>query len=257
MKQRDFYHVFDKPVVYKDLLLHPIKVKECYEFAFYSTCLLLEKNSIQGNPELALKAISMTRLEFLFESNNDENKLIARFDALLKLCTKDWETIIVYGKEPDGKPFFKVGETKYNSADFDEIRNIIAEQNLLDIPDERIQKNVRDSLEEARRFKERVSNSKTASLEDQMIALAMYAGWGLNDVYDMPYRKFVLSIRRANHMIMSDIYLNASMSGFVKFKDKSVLRGWLTDLETGDKYSDVKMNPEQLAGKASFDAAKK
>jgi hypothetical protein len=47
------------------------------------------------------------------------------------------------------------------------------------------------------------------------------------------------------------------MSGFVKFKDKSILQGWLTDLEVADKYADVKMSPDALAGKANFEEAKK
>jgi len=58
-------------------------------------------------------------------------------------------------------------------------------------------------------------------------------------------------------MIMSNIYLTASMSGFVTFKDKSILKTWLTDIEQEDAYEDVKMNPDELRGKANFENATK
>jgi len=112
-------------------------------------------------------------------------------------------------------------------------------------------------LEEARQFKQKVSgSSKMAGLEEQIVALAIKTGWSIEDVYNMSIRKFFIALKRANHMIMSDIYLTASMSGFVTFKDKSVLKGWLADIDVEDKYGDVKMNPEALEGKASFRDAK-
>jgi len=148
-------------------------------------------------------------------------------------------------------------DIKHCSEDFDEIRKIISEQNMIDLPDERIQKNVRDSLEEARRFKQKLNKNKVASFEEQMMALATYTGWSLDEIYNMTYRKFVLAIRRANQIIMSNIYLTASMSGFVSFKDKSVLKSWISDINEEDKYSDVKMSPEKLQSKANFEEAKK
>jgi len=256
---RDIFYTFDEPVTYKELRLHPIRMEHIYLMNMFSSVLLLEKNSISNNPELAVKAISMSYLEFLFKSSNKENNLIYLLDGLLrlvlnKLTDKNFE--IKYDKDNVGKPIIKISGKTYNSSDFDELRKIISEQNMIDLPDERIQKNVRDKLEEAKKFRERVSGGfKPATLEEQIIALSLYTGWNLEHVKTMTVRKFFSSIRRANHMIMSNIYLTASMSGFVTFKDKSVLRGWLTDLSERDKYEDVKMSPESLVEKGAGQVA--
>lgn len=256
---RDVFYTFDEPVIYKKLRLYPITMKHYYVFNGLASCLLLEKNSIQDNPELAIKAIGMSYLEYLFYVNNDKNKLTYLLDGLLRLSLgKPDDENFTIGRATDtsGKPLLIIEDEEYNSDDFDELREIIAEQNMLDLPNEKIQKNVRDALEEAQRFKQKLNKSSVASLEEQLVAFSLYSGIPFREIYEMPIRKFVIGIRRSNHMIMSNIYLNASMSGFVKFKDKSVLKGWLADLEMEDKYGDVKMTPEQLASKNSFEDAK-
>lgn len=254
---RKSYYVFDQPVPYKKLLIHPVKIRDFYEFQFYATSIMLEKNSIK-DPQMAIKAISMSYFEYLMAVANEENKLLYLFDGLLRLILNkksEKEFPIYIGNNKDGKPFFKIENETYNSEDFDELKKIIAEQNLINLPNERIQKNVRDNLDEARRFKQKLLKNKIASFEEQIMALSLYTGWSLDYIYDLSYRKFAMAIRRANHMIMSNIYLTADMSGFVTFKDKSVLKTWLTDIEIEDEYGDVKMNPDDLKGKANFSSA--
>ncbi len=254
---REIFYTFDKSVPYKSLMIHPIKIQDYYEFLFCIPCLMLEKNSIK-DPQMAIKAISMSYLQYMYELSSRENNYIQLFDGLLRLVLRiKEEKTIKYEYDKNGSPYFMIDDIKYYSEDFDEIRKIISEQNMIDLPDERIQKNVRDSLEEARRFKQKLNKNKVASFEEQMMALATYTGWSLDEIYNMTYRKFVLAIRRANQIIMSNIYLTASMSGFVSFKDKSVLKSWISDINEEDKYADVKMSPEQLQSKANFEEAKK
>ena len=226
---------------------------------------MLEKNSIR-DPVMAVKAIAMSYLEYLdFVSDRDEKGNLVPdaplrwFVGLLALVLdkkEDENFTIVYGSDKNGKPFFKIGDDIYNSSDFDELRKIISEQNALELPDEKIQKEVRDSMEEARRFKERLNKSKTASFEEQLTALSLYSGWDLDKIYNMTIRKFNMAIQRANHMIMSNIYLTASMSGFTTFKDKSILRGWLADLTSEDKYADVTVGLDSITKKVSGEEAK-
>jgi hypothetical protein len=65
-----------------------------------------------------------------------------------------------------------------------------------------------------------------------------------------------MSIRRANQMIMSNIYLTASMSGMVTFKDKSVLRSWLVDLSEKDKFDGTMISRESIENKVNLNEAK-
>lgn len=253
--QRDIYHLFDSPVPYKGLMLYPVLLKNYIELNLLSSCLMLEKNSIPD-----AKIISMTYLEYLFYINDEKTNMVTLLDALLRLVLnkKDQPYEINYLEhgDADGRPVFTIGNVKYNSDDFDEIKKIIAEQNLLELPDETIQKTVRDNIEEARRYKEKLRGTKIASFEDQIVALAIYTGWDLDTIYSMTVRKFIKAIRRSNHILHQKIYLQASMSGMVEFKDKSVLQGWLADLEGGDKNSDVTMNLNELQSKADFSSAK-
>ena len=126
----------------------------------------------------------------------------------------------------------------------------------MDLPDESIQKDVRDKMEEARKFKQKVNGSKIASFEEQLLALSLYSGIELEKIHQMSFRKFMMAIKRVNHMIMSNIYLTASMSGFVTFKDKSVLKGWLADISDYDKNKDVLMSIESVQNKINMEDAK-
>lgn len=250
------YTTFDKPIPYKNLVFYPIKVKDHEEFLFYASSLMIEKNSIK-DPVLAIKAISMKYLDWMYEINNKDNNLIMLFDGLLRLVLNKKDSQMEYSKDKSGNAFFRVEDSVYYGEDFDIIRNIIAEQNMLDLPDEKIQKNVREALEEARRFKQKLNKNKMASFEEQMVALSVYMGIEIEKIYEMTIRKFLISIKRANQLIMSNIYLTASLSGFVSFKDKSILKSWIADIDDEDKYADVKMSPDTLQQKANFENAAK
>lgn len=258
MGKYDRYLIFDSQIPYKSLMLHPIRIRDYMDFLTLASCLTLEKNSIK-DPMIAMKAISMTYLEYLVSISNKENQLVGLFVGLMALVLnrkedKDFE--ITFYADKTGRPLFEIDGIKYDSTDFDALRQIIAEQNSLDLPDEKIQKTVRDAMEEARRFKERMNKSKTASFEEQILALGLFSGWDLEKIYNMTVRKFIMGIGRANHMVMSNIYLTASMSGFVTFKDKSILRGWLADIANDDKYGDVTMSLDSITKKVSGEEAK-
>lgn len=253
-----YYTLFDKPIPYKNISLHPIKLKDFFEFSNYTQCYMLEKNSIKDNPELAIKAIQMNYFEFLYEfsMSTEDNLYILLFDGLLRLALNNASVDLGYGIGNEGKPFFRIDKELYDSNDFDEIKKIIVEQNMIELPDIKIQKAVRDKLEEARRFREKINKNKIASLEEQVIALSIYSGHDIESIFDMSYRKFILAIKRANHMIMSNIYLTASMSGMTTFKDKSVLKGWLADLDS-EKNNDVTMKLSEVQGKLNSASAEK
>jgi len=250
------YYVFDTPIPYKNLLIHPVRLKDYLLFSAVAQCLMLEKNSIK-DPVLAVKAISQTYLEYLFSSSRSSEgrglvQLLAGLLALVLGKKDDTNFEINYGMNSEGKPFFKIDNEFYYSDDFDVLRKMIAEQNALELPDETIQKDVREKMEEARRFKEKINKSKQASIEEQITALALYTGWELEKIYDLTIRKFLMAIKRSNHMIMSNIYLTASTSGFVTFKDKTVLKGWLADLTEEMKNSDVTVSLDSVQNKLNY-----
>ncbi len=253
--KRDIYLAFDKPIPFKKLILYPVRMKDYYMLGYLSQCLMLEKTA-DPNP---MVAISMTYLQYLFHKAKDNLDIIQQLNGLLAmtLCENPNEEIdIKYKVGENNRPIIVIRGDEYNSDDFMEIREIIVEQNGLELPDERIQKNVRDAMEEARRFKTKLNGNKIASLEDQMLALSIYSGWDLDFIYNLTVRKFRKALMRANHMLYQKIYLQAQMSGMVTFKDKSVITGWLADIESDDKNSDVTVDLRDVESKVSFESAK-
>lgn len=102
--------------------------------------------------------------------------------------------LVVYGDLSIGrtiiKPVFIIGEQEYDADDFIEIKKIIAEQNEIDLIDTDISKEVRDSFEKARQYKQRISGGKVAFLEDYIVGISAATGWALDYIYSMPVRKF-------------------------------------------------------------------
>ena len=256
-----YYTTFDLPVPYKNLLIYPITVKDYLYFKTYSQCFLLEKNTIPD-----IKIISMNELQYLFyatQQNIDDIPYLVLFDRVLSLCLKGDESfkeigssIARYKYDETGQPFFLIGKTKYYSQDYMEIRDIICKQNLVDLPDENISKEVRDSFEKARRYKEKLSDSKEITFEDYLVGMSVVTGWTLEYIYSMSARKFLKSVTRLDNYIHYKIYLAASMSGFIEYKDKSFIKHWLSNLDKESEYSDVSVSLDTVAEKISGESAK-
>ena len=255
------YAVFDMPVPYKGLMIYPAKIKDYGKFMAYSECLKIEKNLIP-DPDI----IRMTELEYIFyisgENESKEMPPLFLFDRLLSLLLNDnsfdsiKESIYRYNIDESGKPFFTIENQRYYSEDFDAIKTIICDQNLIELPDENISKEVRDSLEKARRYKQKRSGAKPASLEEIIVSLSMASGWELEYIYKMTIRKFIKALEKIDSLIHYKIYLMASMSGFVEFKDKSFIKHWLSGSGEKDRYEDVSVDYDSLKKTISTEGAK-
>jgi len=257
-----YYLTYDLPVPYRNIKIYPATAKDYLLFNVYSSCLTIDKNSIPD-----IKIISMSNLEYIYYATNDnpdKTPYILWLDRLLDICLKDEESfrdieksINRYEYDKKGKPFFTIGNEEYRSKDFEEIKQIIAQQNLVDLIDENISKEVRDSLEKAREYKRKMSGEKVVPFEDYIVSLAISTGWSIDYIHSMSIRKFLKSIRRMDNLIHYKILLGASMSGFVEL-DKSMIKHWLGSLGEGEgSYSDVSVDLDELQNKISFESAKK
>lgn len=241
----DAYLFTDKPIPYKELLFYPIIVKDYIEFLWYVDCLLLDKNAIPD-----IKVISMSYLEFLFYLANNKDvihiqKLVTLFSMVLNIDIND---IKLYVR--DKKPYIVIKGIEYDNKDLLEMKKIILLQNDIDDIDETIQKELRDSFRQAEELKAKLSGVKPGTFEDNIICLmAAMPGLTLNDIYNMPIRKFNKALKRADHKLHYEIYLTASMSGMVTFKDKNAIKHWMSNLDETDKYKDVKMGLDELHNK--------
>ena len=238
---------FDEPIPYKELLIYPVTMKDYLEFHWLVSCLLIDKNSIPD-----INVISMSYLRFLYynAANNDEPYVYMIKMLLCMVLHMDFnEEMSFYVDEKSDKAFFKVRGVAYSDSDFDEIVKIIFEQNCITPIDNTIQKEVRDALEKAEEFKMQQTKQKMCSLEEQMICVLISTPLKLEDIYKLTIRKFEKILQRVDAKLHYQIYLNASMSGMVKFKDESVIQHWMNDLTKDDRYSDVKVDMDAMRNK--------
>ena len=237
---------FDEPIPYKELLIYPVTMKDYLEFHLAVSCLLIDKNSI---PDVNI--ISMSYLRFLYyQSLENKEPYIYMIKVLLCLVLHiDINEEINFYVDDKDKAFFKVRGVEYNADDFDNITKIIFEQNCITPIDETIQKEIRDALEKAEEYKMRQNKQKMCSLEEQMICVLISTPLKLEDIYKLTIRKFEKILQRVDAKLHYQIYLNASMSGMVKFKDESVIQHWMNDLTKDDRYSDVKVDMDTMRNK--------
>lgn len=248
-----YYYTFDLPVEYKGLKIYPISIKDFNKLYYYSECFTVEKNRSRD-----IKIISMSELSFLYYStiNTPEKTPYLFFlDRILGMSIKEDNSFYIpeksidrYKMDDKGNPFFSIGGVDFYNDDYMNIRNIICEQNMIELPDPNMSTEVRESLEFAKRYKQKLSGSKPGTMEDSIVALATVTGWSLEYIYSLSIRKFTKSIERFDAYITYKIYLSAILSGFREFKDTSSLKHWLADLST-DKYADVKVDMSELQSK--------
>ena len=237
---------FDEPIPYKELLIYPVTMKDYLEFHWLVSCLLIDKNSIPD-----INVISMSYLRFLYynAANNDEPYVYMVKMLLCMVLHIEFNEEMNFYVDENDKAFFKVRGIAYSGSDFDEIVKIIFEQNCITPIDNTIQKEVRDALEKAEEFKMQQTKQKMCSLEEQMICVLISTPLKLEDIYKLTIRKFEKILQRVDAKLHYQIYLNASMSGMVKFKDESVIQHWMNDLTKDDRYSDVKVDMDTMRNK--------
>jgi hypothetical protein len=241
--------IYDEPVTYKNLQFYPVTIKNFYQFYGYVDVLM---TAITDYP----KYISSKYLDWIYNENTDGengNNNILKLHLLLCLVLKRELEVgrdIVYGYEDEKKrkSCLWLDGVLFSGQEFDDIRLLIAEQNGLELPNETIQKKIRDGMIEARKM--RAGNTKMAGLEDQILALSLVTSYKTEDIYNMTLRKFQKLLERADAKISYEIFLQASLSGMVTFKDPSIVKHWLSDLSR-DELSEYLTPMETVKNKIS------
>lgn len=254
LSKYDIYYYYDSPVPYRNLLIYPATMRDYFKFQTCGQCLLVDKNSVPDP-----KIISMSYLEYLFyETLKDKstNPYLLYFRELLRIVLrkKDDDPVFNIGYKDELKrknPFFVIDDQEFNSDDFEEIKHIICEYNELEIPDDTISKEVRDKMDEALRLKQKESGNKSATLEELMICATIETPYRLEDIYGLSIRKFNKLLERINKKIDYQILTTASMSGFVEFKDKSILKHWMSEFPK-NKYHGTLMDAQKLNDRINF-----
>ena len=238
--------VWGNPRIYKNIEIHPIRMGDIELFYQHVQCLLLPKNSIQD-----AQILKMSYLAFLITVSSMEGNevLLQKLINLLHMILKTKN--IKFEFNENGRIFIIVDDTnKLNERDFDKIKTIISEQNLIDLDDDFVNDEVRKAIEDARAFLAKRDN-KVASLDQQVVAYHCKTGLEYDKIANLTIYQFNKGLSRFDMISSSEAILAARYSGMVEFKDESKIPHWLSHIDEKKKNEDVIINASDFDKKAN------
>lgn len=174
------------------------------------------------------------------ESLTTEEGLSAMREIASPKCPDDGGVLkptLITKKGEDGKAMLVVDGHEISWRDFNRLRQIILFQNL---PDYRDESWVDPALKKDRERKlemERKNNDLHATVEKKVIALSVSTNYRLDEIWDMPVRKFSMALSTVDALINYQITKLAYMTGLVTPPKGKSLEHWIYEYDK-DMYGD-------------------
>lgn len=208
---------FDDPIDYKGLLLYPVSIRKINKFLQSSSVLRIQKEYIPDK-----EIIKMSYLKFLMTNIDKEKEeygesLTFDLPALcFMICMRIEEISIRLFIGEDGKAKLILNDVEINENDFDYLRKLILYQNLPNYDDELMNPDLKNDLEQADKIKN--GGEETEDFEHLIANLVIGTGMNIDDVKNLPIRKFYIIGQVMDRKLHYSIYKQASVGGFVEFK---------------------------------------
>lgn len=216
---KDYYDelTFDDPIDYKGLLLYPVSIRKINKFLQSSSVLRIQKEYIPDK-----EIIKMSYLKFLMtniDKEKEEYDESLTFDLLalcFMICMRIEEISIRIFIDEDGKAKLILNDVEINENDFDYLRKLILYQNLPNYDDELMNPDLKNDLEQADKIKN--GGEETEDFEHLIANLVIGTGMNIDDVKNLSIRKFYIIGQVMDRKLHYSIYKQASVGGFVEFK---------------------------------------
>lgn len=208
---------FDDPIDYKGLLLYPVSIKKINKFLQSSSVLRIQKEYIPDK-----EIIKMSYLKFLMTNIDKEKEEYGEsltFDLLalcFMICMRIEEISIRLFIDEGGKTKLILNGVEIDENEFDYLRKLILYQNLPNYDDELMNPDLKNDLEEADKIKN--GGEETEDFEHLIANLVIGTGMNIDDVKNLPIRKFYIIGQVMDRKLHYSIYKQASVGGFVEFK---------------------------------------
>jgi hypothetical protein len=225
--------IWGDPVEYKGINLYPISMRNCMEFYDSVQCLMYEKNKIQD-----VQVIKMTYLDFLFALIHQENSIYYKLEKLLSLVLRNQRYEFTYDNQKIG--MIIQGEI-ISGYEFEEIKKIILEQNLIQHEDTFLDPEIEKDLREAEEFLA-TKNGTPATLEERIIALHCLSGVDYSKIRNYTIFQFNKTLERFAIIKNFDVY-SALMAENGASKD---IQHWLSHVEEKGRYADAMMSKDEF-----------
>lgn len=250
---RDILITNDFPVVYKGLKFYPIVMAFYNWVNIFAECLIV--------PHLTcgdVKAIELRYLDFLFyhclERKKEEDYLIMCLKELLilslRMNRKECEEnnlINFYSKDKGEHYYIKINDIEIDSKDFDTIKEIIAKQNRIELPNEKLHPTFVKDKKELEEYKKRQSSLKICDLSKQISLVSVISGESRKQIInEMSIKTFSEILERYDLLLGYE--LGILLSPNMKEKDRRGIKHYL-DENKKDDYSQEMESIEEIKNK--------
>lgn len=217
---------FDRDIIYKDITFTPVKVEMYNEFYTFITCMLYDKNSIPD-----IKILQMSYLDYLFYiyEKGENEYVLYLLASLIALCTNVPIDEVRHYKNEKNETILVLNGVDFDKKDFLVLREIICTQNDVSLELFDLDPRVREEIQKTMELKGKDNSFTMASLEEQIICVLISTSLKQEDIEKLSIRKFKKILDRIDHKLHYQIYLTASLSGMVTFKEEIV--HWMNTLE--------------------------
>jgi len=171
-------------------------------------------------------------LEYIKEE--DQKFIFFNEKRICKKCGQLKEDIIRYKPLENGKKNLMINNVEINKQDFDELRQVVCQQNIPDYEDDYIDPELKAELEEVGKLKN--PNMVQPTLEKQMSCIVAGSNYKYEELPNMSIRKFVMLLRTIDSMLHYFAYKQGEMSGIIKFSGE--LDHWIYS-KKDDKFKDI------------------
>lgn len=218
-----------EPREFKGKAIYPIKMKDAHTFYQVVQSILVQKNSLGS-----IDFFKMSYLQFIVFIGEKEPLYENMLETLLKMVFH-CEDIKVHVTNTGMVSLIIDDELIISERDFEKLRKVICEQNVLEIDDEYMSPEVRKALDDAIIFKNK--KSKSASLGEQIISYHCEMGVSYDEIKELTIYQFQRGIARKNYSKEADFVQAAKYYPMMEFKDTSKLMHWLDKVETSKEDS--------------------
>ena len=225
------------PQYLKGIPVYPVKMKDA--LAFYDSVVIL---NLDKNKTDDVEILKMSYLKYLLLLCAHE-EFLGKFTTLLKLIFRTEDISIEQNEK--GKFFLVVdGCRRLSEFDFNNLKVVIAEQNMIGLDDENMNPELKQALKEAEEFYSKRGN-KPAPFSQRVLAYEYEMKKDLEEIMNMTIYHFNSSLEVVNHIKQSDILQQARFAGMKQFKDEEKLPTWLSAIEK-NKDNPLLLNADKL-----------
>lgn len=233
-----------KPQTYKGVKLYPIKLKNEKIYKRLLSLLAIPKNSYKDRD--IIKASYLNFIFLILPHMTDENgnlvfediydNFIEVFEHVTQQqCSVEYKAIVEKPEKiTDFKYYMTIGETRFTSNDFDNIREIVLEQNAL--PIEYVNEYIKE-LED--RMSMTQKGKQGATFEEELFSFCSEMKILIDELEDRyTFYQFRKHFSRVELIVEYELFKPLESSGQIKLKNGTI-KHWLETIPRRGRYDSI------------------